>query len=59
MTTITIRPPETGEVSLSQQERWVAIREEIPAIEKPTWHPAIAKNFSLMSARIHRREVTA
>ena len=46
-----MRPPEPGETPLSHAERWIAIREGIHAA---TWHPALTRNWSVMSAKLHR-----
>lgn len=51
---VRIRPPEPDETPLSQDERFIAVRLGCQPVEVPTWHPAIARNFSLMSARMHR-----
>lgn len=56
---IRIRPPEEGEVPLSSDERRIALRQGIEAYDAPRWHPAIARNFSLMSAQLHRKAATA
>lgn len=56
---ITIRPAELGEVPLSIEERRFAIRDGVHPVERPTWHPEIIRNFSVMSARIHRRHAEA
>jgi len=56
---IHIRPADEDEVPLSPDERRVAIREGFQDVDIPRWHPAIAQNFSLMSARLHRKVAAA
>jgi hypothetical protein len=59
MRPIAIRLPESGEVPLSPEERLVARRDGIEPVDVPKWHPALVSNFALMSARLHRKAVTA
>lgn len=54
-----IRCPEHDETPLSDDERLVAIREGFHPAEPPKWHPAIVRNWSLMSARMHRAAALA
>lgn len=58
MTRVRIRKPEPGEVPLSLEEEWVAVRDGARPAESvetaPTWHPEILRNWSVMTARLHR-----
>lgn len=63
MTAVYIRRPDTGETPLSPTEQWVAVREGFHPVGRgiagPRYHPALTRNWSLMSARLHRSAAVA
>ncbi|WP_418122272.1 hypothetical protein [Variovorax sp. 160MFSha2.1] len=59
MNPVHIRRPEPEETPLSPSERLVAIREGFHPYEIERWHPQIARNWSLLSARTHRAQAIA
>lgn len=55
MSLVYIRPPSRFETPLSNDEKWVAIRENIHAIDDSRWHPDLVSNWSCASARMNRK----
>lgn len=50
-----IRPPDGDETTLSAEERLIAIREGVHPVKTPRWHPALMRNWSVVSAGMHRQ----